>query len=79
MYKLLGDSSSYADTAGSFWFSSKDEAANLDNAIVNNNEFKYLKYKTKLIGSTTPANGILEDAIIFVPLIQLSLGYFRPV
>ena len=31
------------------------------------NDFKSFKYKTKLIGSTAAANGILENATIAVP------------
>ena len=39
---------------------SKVEATNFDNAIANTDNTDF-KYKTKLIGKTTAANGILEN------------------
>ena len=67
MYNLLEYSSNYSDTTGSLWFYSKDKATNFNTNIVDANNFKSFKYKTKLIGSTAAANGILENATIAVP------------
>ena len=74
---FLEYSSNYSDTAGSLWFCSKDEATNF-NADIDNNDFKSLLYKTKLIGETEsepPPNnnsGILKNATIAIPLKNLS-------
>ena len=68
IYKLLEYSLNYSDTTGSLWFHSKDKPTNFNDAIADNNNFKSLKYKTKLIGSTAAANGILEDTTIVVSL-----------
>ena len=48
MYNLIEYSSNYSKTTGSSWFYSKDEAANFNADIGNDNNFKYFKYKTKL-------------------------------
>ena len=38
--------------------------------------FKSFEYKTKLIGKTATANGILEESTIFAPLKYRDLGNF---
>ena len=52
MYNLIEYSSNYYETTGSLWFYSKDEAANFDADIVdnNNNNFESFNYKAKLLG-----------------------------
>ena len=72
IYTLLEYSSNYFNTTGSLWFYWKDEADDFDNAMANTNAFKSFKYKTKLIGSTATANGILKNAYctIKIPLKQ---------
>ena len=63
---------------GSLWFFSKDEASNLNNNIVNTNNFKHFEYWAKLFGNrvTQPAantaNGIGRNATITVSLKYLS-------
>ena len=69
---LLEYSSNYSEKTGSLLFYSKDEAYNFANATENDNDFKSFKYKTKLIGSTAAANGILKDVAIAVSLKYLS-------
>ena len=51
-------------------FYSKDETAKFDNVIANDVHFKYLKYKTKLLGSTAADcnDGILKNLTIAVPI-----------
>ena len=68
MYNLLEYSSNRSDTTGSLWFYSIDEATNIE----DDNTFKSFEYKTKVIGRTAAANGILENATITVPLKNLS-------
>ena len=43
------------------WFYSKDETTNFNNDIVNTDDFKSFKYKTKFLGTTegNVANEIL--------------------
>ena len=52
MYSLIEYSLNYSETTGSLWFSSKDEATNLNADITNDNNFKSFRYKTKLLGNT---------------------------
>ena len=69
MYDLFEYRLNYSNTTGSIQFYSKDEAANFNKAITSDTgNFKSFRYKTKLIGSTTAENGILEDAAISVPI-----------
>lgn len=51
MYNLLEYSSSDSNTAGSLWFSSKDQSSafNADIAYNNNNNCKLFDYKAKLL------------------------------
>ena len=66
MYNLTEYSSNYSEKAESLWFYSNDETSNFDADIVNDNNFKSFKYKTKLLGNTAAqpapndANGILK-------------------
>ena len=62
MYNLIEYSSNYSETTGNFWFYSKDEATNFNVDFENTDDFKYFKYKAKLIGNTVAevANGILK-------------------
>ena len=46
---LLDYSSNFSDTTGSVWFYSKDEATNLNNDIVDTNNFKSFKDKAKVL------------------------------
>ena len=52
MYKLIEYSTDYSETIGNLWFSSKDQVADFNADVVNNNNFKSFKYKAKLLGST---------------------------
>ena len=78
MYNLTEYSSVFSKTIGSLSFYSKDEASNFSTYIVNDDNFKSFKYKTKSLGNTVsqPApnatNGVLRNATIAVPL-----KYFR--
>ena len=78
MYSLIEYSSNYSETTGSLWFYSKNEATNFNADIVNDDNFKSFKYKTKLFGNTAAqpapndANGILKNATTAVPLRYLS-------
>ena len=72
MYNLLEYSSNRSDTTGSLWFYSIDEATNFNVDIEDDNTFKSFEYKTKVIGRTAAANGILENATITIPLKNLS-------
>ena len=77
LYNLIEYSSNYSEKARSLWFYFKDEANNfdVDNA---NNCFKHFEYKAKLLENTVaqsapnPANRILKNAAIAVPLKYLS-------
>ena len=74
IYNLLENSSNYSETAGSFWFYSKDEATNCDADINNNNNLKSLEYEAEILESTV-ANGnnsISKNSTIAVPLKYLS-------
>ena len=72
MYNLIEYSSNYSETIDSLWFYSKDEATNFNENIANDDNCKYLKYKTKLTRGTAAANGILENVAIAVPMKYLS-------
>ena len=65
MHNLLEYSSNYSCTTVGLWFYSKDEATDFNNAIADTNDFKTVKYKTKLIESTA-TTGVLENATIVV-------------
>ena len=60
------------------WFYSNDEVTNFYAVIVNDNSFKYFRYKVKLLGNPAAqpapntANGIPKNATIAVPLKYLS-------
>ena len=75
---LKSNSSNYAETTGSLWFYSKDEATDFNPDIINDNNFKSFKYKAKLLGKTeaqpNPNNvhGILKIETLAVPLKYLS-------
>ena len=51
------------------FFYSKNEAVNFDNNIADNDNFKFFKYKTKLLGSTKfdEGNAILKKHYNFCP------------
>ena len=69
---MLGYRSNYTKTAVGRWFYSKDDA--VKNAVAaDDDNFKSFKYKTKSVGTTEDANGILEDAAIVVPLKYLMI------
>ena len=74
MDNLLEYSPNYSDTEGSLWFYYKDEATDFNNDIANTNDFKYFKYKTKLLGKTEAGggNGTLRNTAIVVPLTYLT-------
>ena len=74
MYNLIEYSLNYSNATGSLWFYSKDEAANLNAIIANTNDFKFFRYKAKLLENTVPDknNSILKNATITVPLKCLS-------
>ena len=81
MYNLLEDSDNYSMTSGSLWNYYRDDVnndANENNVacskISNNKSIasKSFEYKTKMIGSTSNNNNIL-DAEVVVPLKYLNI------
>ena len=74
IYNLIEYSSNYSEATGSLWFYSKDEAANFNADIADDNNFKSFKYKTKLLGNTEADGnkGILKNTATAVPLKYLS-------
>ena len=74
-------SSNFSDTTGSVWFYSKDEATNLNNDIVDTNNFKSFKDKAKVLWKHFPApsnaNGILKNTTIAVPLTSNLSNFWR--
>ena len=52
MYNFIEYSSNYSETAESLWFYSKDEATDFNANIAYTDDFKSLKYKTKLFKIT---------------------------
>ena len=74
MYNTIQYSSNYSKTTGSCSFYYKDEAANFNAYIANTNDFKSLKYESKLLENTEVdgADGILKNVTIAVPLKYLS-------
>ena len=75
---LIEYSSNSPEKTGNVWFYSKDEANNFNNSIENTDNFKYFKYKAKLLENTVAqpapnqANGILRNATVAVLLKYLS-------
>ena len=75
MYNLLKYSSNYSDKTSSLWVHSIDKTTNFNVEIENNsNNFKYFKYKAKLLGKTfvDDNNESLKNETIAVPLKDLS-------
>ena len=72
MHNLLQYSSNYSHKTGSLWFYSKDKATNFNADIVYSYNFKSFRCKSTLVGKTTAAIGILENATIAAPLKCLS-------
>ena len=74
MYNFIKYSSNYSETTGSSWFYSKNEVIDFNADIANTDNFKFFKYKAKLLGNTVAqpnpdhANWILKDATIVVLL-----------
>ena len=68
MHNLLEYSSNYSNMTGILWFYSKDGATSFNADIMNNDAFKSLMYKGKLLGDTEAdgANGILGNTTIKV-------------
>ena len=62
MYNLTEYSSNYSGTTGHLWFYSKYEATGFNANIVNTKDFRFFKYKAKLLGNLVEdrANGILK-------------------
>ena len=52
MYNFIEYSSNYSETAESLWFYSKDETTDFNANIPYTDDFKSLKYKTKLFKIT---------------------------
>ena len=77
MQNLMEHSWHYSEATGSLWFYSKDEATDFNKNIANTDDFKSLDYKTKLLGNTVGANGILKIATIDVSLNYVS-SFWRP-
>ena len=75
MYNLLKYSSNYSDKTSSLWVHSIDKTTNFNVEIENDsNNFKYFKYKAKLLGKTfvDDNNESLKNETIAVPLKDLS-------
>ena len=68
--RILIKLSNYSETIGSLWFYSKNEATNFNGDTERTNNFKYFKYKVKLLGNTVPdgANEIPKNTTIAGPL-----------
>ena len=68
MYSLSEYSSNYSETTGGLWFYSKDEAIDFNADIANDENFKSIKYKAKLLENTAAdgANRILKSSTIAV-------------
>ena len=77
MYNLLEYTPNYSDMTGSLWFYSKYEATNFNANIEDTNNFKSLKYETKLLRNTEAdgANGVLRNTTIVAALKYLSNGW----
>ena len=66
MYNLIGQSSNYSESMGTFQFYSKDETTNFNADIINDNNFKSFKYNANLLEKAAAqadpnnANGILK-------------------
>ena len=52
MKNLLEDNLNYSVTTCSLWFYFKDKATNFNTYIEHADDFKYFKYKAKLLGDT---------------------------
>ena len=52
MHNLIEYSSNYSETTGSLWFYSEDDTIDFNADIANNNSFKFLEYKVKLLETT---------------------------
>ena len=74
MYNFIECSSNYPETTGSLWFYSKNEATDFNASITNTDNFKFFKYKARLLRNTEDdnANGILKNKTTAVPLKYLS-------
>ena len=73
MHNLLQYSQNYSIRTGSSWFYSKYEATNFNPDIVNDDNLKPFKYKTKLQNTVAvSANGILKSAATAVLLKYLN-------
>ena len=74
MYNLTEYSSNYSGTTGSLLIYSKDEVTNFNANIANTDNLKSFEYKAILFrnidaqNDNNPANGILKNATIAVPL-----------
>ena len=71
MYNLIKYSSNYSEIIGVLWFYSKDEGANFNADIANDNSFKSFKYKAKLL-INAKVDGALTTAKIAMSLEYLS-------
>ena len=49
---LIEYSSNYSETTGSLWFYSEEDTIDFNADIANNNSFKFLEYKVKLLETT---------------------------
>ena len=78
IYNLIEYSSNFSKKTGILWFYSKGEPTNFNADFANNNNFKYFKYKGKLLENTAAQappnepNGILIKATFAVSLKYLS-------
>ena len=78
LYNPIEYNSNYSETTESLWFYSKDEATNFKAGITNPNNFTSFECKDKFLGNAyalpnpNPANGILKNSTIAVPLKYLN-------
>ena len=74
MYNFLEYSSNCSDTLCSLQFYVKDEATKFNANIEDGNNFKFPKYKAKLLGNTKAdeVNGILKNTVFVMSLKYLS-------
>ena len=85
MYNLIEFGSSYSETTGSLWFYSKNKAPDFIVNIVNTDDSKSFKYKTKLLGNTVAYHNpnhthrIMRNEKIVAALLKYLSNFWRSI